>query len=371
MALTKFVKTKGGTMWLEVHAEVLFAQGQMVDGWTRRFAERTKRYTSAAAPRHNYAKRPLRPHGGPHLKTTFIVGKSKSVLNPMGGVVLSAMGSTSPYALFVDQGTSGQMAKILPPWAPGSPTLFESTHVNSMGGAPGPKPVSGQTGQHFFDAGLASTMKYMLNRSFQKLPERGMLVPGSGGISNLGWSTFFGNSAGSDATFWNPGGSGRLNEWRRWRDEAWIPSAVTAEGRKNAILKGKGKMTPAREKLINQISNPNVREREKEDAQQSVVKMLDEAHAMNESPEQKAKNLEKGRAEETEAAAVRQERRRIADARTAANAWVSRGRLKGTLTGNISVIAYTHNGVKGYLVKARRLGKDTPIRFFDGKDTKP
>ena len=298
-------------MWLEVHAEVLFAQGQMVDGWTRRFAERTKRYTSAAAPMHNYAKRPLRPHGGPHLKKTFIVGKSKSVLNPMGGVVLSAVGSTSPYALFVDQGTSGQMAKLLPPWAPGSPTLFESTHVNSMGGAPGPKPVSGQTGQHFFDAGLASTMKYMLNRSFQKLPERGMLVPGSGGISNLGWSTFFGNSAGSDATFWNPGGTGRLNEWRRWRDEEW--------GQKEG-------------------SAPKKRVDDKKPAKQKKI---------------------------TTEADRRQEQRRLISARERARKWVAEQKAAGELSGSVKIQKATRDGVEGFAVLKTVPGEKTKVlKFF-------
>ena len=204
-------------MWYEVRAETLVLPGQIINGWTQRLGMRIRKYTSDAAPTHDYGRRPLRPHPGPHLKNTIIHGATRGYPRRTGGVVFSAVGSTAPYAAFVDQGTNGQMAKVLPPWDAGirSHTLYEATW-RPRGGAPlGPKPVKGQKAKRFFDEGVARAFRYMGNRSVQVAGERGILAPGFPSVQNLGWMGFFGNTS-SDPAF-----VARLNTWRLWRQEAY------------------------------------------------------------------------------------------------------------------------------------------------------
>lgn len=235
--LTGVVKKKGATMVYEARGELLVMPGQVIHSWTQRFTNRVQRYTSAAAPTHNYGKRPLRPHPGPHLKTTIIRGRTRPYVRASGGAVFSAVGSTAPYAAFVDQGTKGQIAKVLPPWAPGSPTLFEATWTPRGRGPVGPKPVSGQKARHFFDTGMDRAFAYMLRRSYQVPGERGLLSGGGPSVANLGWDAFFGNT-GSDPSF-----TRRLDTWRQWRTEAYGDKRHQAERERRRAPRSRG-MSP-------------------------------------------------------------------------------------------------------------------------------
>lgn len=210
--LAGYMRNKGANVYYEIRGEVLVDPGEIINGWTQRLTNRIMRYTREAAPSHNYAKRPLRPHGGQTLKESIMRGRTRTRKITTGGAVFSAVGSSAGHAAFVDQGTQGTLAKVLPPWSPGSPTLFEATW-SPKGGAPvGPKMVKGQQARHFFEAGTARAFAYMRMRSFQ--------VPGNpapGGLSahDMGWEEFFGNTQ-ADAGF-----KARLEEWRRWKYEAY------------------------------------------------------------------------------------------------------------------------------------------------------
>jgi hypothetical protein len=143
--------------------------------------------------------------------------------------VYGAVGSTSNYAAFVDQGTgvyagnAPYEAKILPPWKRLEPSLYESTWK------PGAKTVDpvmikGQPGQFFFDKGLKRAFQSMRMRSFQ--------VPGDAQIAKAlselppGLSNFVGATP-SDAAF-----KASLDEWRSWRDAAWSRHEQLGRGAK-------------------------------------------------------------------------------------------------------------------------------------------
>lgn len=221
--LEKAIKKKNVVMYAEARGELLVMPGKVINSWTRRLGKRMVRYTAAAAPTHNYGKRPLRPHPGPHLKTTIIHGKTKPYPRKSGGVVYSAIGSTSPYAAFVDQGTSGQMAKVLPPWSPGSGSLFEASWSPGGRGPIGAKPVSGQRARNFFAKGTERAFAYMLRRSYQVPGEQGLMKKEAPSIGNMGWNAFFGNTQ-ADPAF-----AKRLSQWRAWRAAAYENPSYQAE----------------------------------------------------------------------------------------------------------------------------------------------
>lgn len=220
MPLVRRLRGRGAHGVVEIHGEVLFAPGADIPRWQNRFSQRVRAAAAKAAPTHNYGKRPLRPHPGKPLKNTFVASTVKRRLTKGGGFVYSAVGSTANYSAYVDQGTGVYVgnnpwrAKVLPPYSPGSPSLYESTWVPAPGGRRvAPVFIRGQKGKFFMDEALL--------RGFQSMKMRSAQVPGEG-VSGLVANTlatavpaFPGNTP-ADAAFVR-----RLTEWRAWRDEAW------------------------------------------------------------------------------------------------------------------------------------------------------
>lgn len=221
MAVVKRIRRRNATITVESHAEVLFMPGGDVFNWTNRFTGRIRAKTIQRAPGN---KRPRWAHYGKPLRQTIVSARPRFWSNGRDKQrVYAAVGSTAPYAHFVDQGTgvynegSPWEAKILPPWTWEGASLYEATwRPGGPSGRPvAPVMIKGQPGQHFFDKGLADAFRSMRMRSFQ--------LPGEGGprisealsaIPSVMENKFLGPSA-------TPAFVSQLNEWRRWRDEAW------------------------------------------------------------------------------------------------------------------------------------------------------
>jgi hypothetical protein len=212
MVLVRRIRKRGANIVVEANGEVLFAPTGPVGDFTRRFSHRVRTFAAAEAPSN---KRPRWAHYGKPLKTTFT---ASTTYQPGRMKVYSAVGSTSPHAYYVDQGTGiyagngPYEAKILPPWEHGSASLYEHTW---RPGGPGTRRVApviirGQKGQFFFDAGLKRGFQSMRMRSFQ--------VPGSGQVTQAlasfpdGLANFIGNTPANGAFI------ASLEEWREWRD---------------------------------------------------------------------------------------------------------------------------------------------------------
>lgn len=237
MGVVRRIHNRGATITVESHAEILFMPGGSVNTWTNRFTGRIRARTIAAAPAN---KRPRWAHYGKPLKGTIVSARPRFWGNGRDKQrVYGAVGSTAPYALYVDQGTgvyggSGPYpAKILPPWSHGSPSLYERTW---RPGGPGtrrvaPVMIKGQQGQEFFAKGLAAAFRSMRMRS-AALPGDGSPkisdVMGSA-VSTLG--NFMGNTAATPAFV------GQLNEWRAWRDEAWSNGGSLGKPGETAVKK--------------------------------------------------------------------------------------------------------------------------------------
>lgn len=223
MPVVKRIKHRGATVTVEAHGEVMFMPGGDVHAWTNRFTGRIRAKTIQAAPDN---KRPRWAHYGKPLKQTIVSARPRFWGNGRDKQrVYAAVGATAPHAYFVDQGTGifggngPYEAKILPPWQPNSGSLYERSW---RPGGPGtrrvaPVMIKGQKGQFFFDKGLAGAFRSMRMRSAQ--------LPGDGGprITDALASIPSGleNFSGSGNTSANPAFRGQLNEWRKWRDEAW------------------------------------------------------------------------------------------------------------------------------------------------------
>jgi hypothetical protein len=223
MPVVKRIKRRGATITVEAYAEVLFMPAGDVYNWTNRFTGRIRSKTIQAAPSN---KRPRWSHYGKPLRQTIVSARPRFWGNGRDKQrVYSAVGSTAPHAYFVDQGTGvfagngPYEAKILPPWQHGGASLYERTW---RPGGPGtrrvaPVMIKGQKGQFFFDRGLRAAFQSMRMRSAQ--------LPGDGGpkITEALASMPSGleNFMGSGNTSANPAFVGQLNEWRKWRDEAW------------------------------------------------------------------------------------------------------------------------------------------------------
>lgn len=218
MPASKLIRTKGATIAVTANAEVLFMPGGQVYGWTRRLANAVKRGTEAEAPTN---KRPRWGHYGKPLKSTM----SSRVFKPRSGRhsglrVYAAVGSSAPHAAYVDQGTgvfngsSPWKAKILPPYAEGSSSLYEHTWHPPGQTANHTVMIKGQPGQFFFDKGLQRGFQQMRMRSYQ----RPGLDPRMGDILRT-WPRELENFAGNtpaDVAF-----MASLTKWRAWRDEAF------------------------------------------------------------------------------------------------------------------------------------------------------
>jgi hypothetical protein len=231
MPVVRRIRGRGATGWVEVHGEVLFARNGDVSQWTRGFSRRITRLTAAAAPSN---KRPRWSHYGKALKRTFT---SSTQSSPGTLKVHAAVGSTAPYAAYVDQGTgvySGRgpyQAKILPPWTRQSPSLYEHTFnrpeptTDRAGNTyiewnpQGTITVKGQRGQFFFDEGL--------KRAFASEGMPTLQVPGvPPGMKMFPdrLANFVGNTP-ADSAF-----IAQLKEWRSWRDRAWYSDRILGQG---------------------------------------------------------------------------------------------------------------------------------------------
>lgn len=200
---------RGSAVIVNAFGQALFRPGTDVSNWNRRLSNIVTAQTRLAAPSHDYAKRPLRPH--PWLKTLkeTITSTSRTEITEGGGIFWTAVGSSAPYAAFVDQGTNGQAAKILPPWSPGSPTLYDSAWVNPATGRPvGPKLVPGQRAREYFAAGL--------QRGFETMGLRSIEAPGSGETL-----TSFPETLAAEVTTSDQPYAPSIAEWRRWREDAF------------------------------------------------------------------------------------------------------------------------------------------------------
>jgi hypothetical protein len=208
---------KGAVFVVEAHGQVLFMPGAPVYGWAARFANATKRGVEAEAPVN---KRPRWAHYGKPLKESITSTTPRYRRTAGGARVYAAVGSTAPYAVYVDQGTGvyggggPYLAKILPPTAWGAPNLYEASWVPPGSDHPvRPVMIKGQPGQHFFQKGLERGFEAMRMRSYQ--------VPGDPKIS-AAMDDFpsdlraLASTELSKAAFLP-----QLQEWRAWRDEAW------------------------------------------------------------------------------------------------------------------------------------------------------
>lgn len=215
MVLVRRIRRRGANMVVEAHGEVLFSATGDVGIWTNRFSHRVRAFAIEEAPTN---KRPRWNHYGKPLKTTFTVS---TTYQPTRMKVYSAIGSTAPYAAYVDQGTgihagrASYPAKVLPPWQRGSPSLYEATW--RPGGPPNarvtPVMIRGQKGQFFFAEGLKRGYRSMRMRSYQ-VPEDARITDALRTIPH-GLANFVGNTP-SDSAF-----RASLAEWREWRDETF------------------------------------------------------------------------------------------------------------------------------------------------------
>jgi len=235
MVLVRRIRRRGANIVVEANGEVLFAPTGDVGRWTNRFSHRVREATVQEAPTN---KRPRWGHYGKPLKSTFT---ASTTYQPGRMKVYSAVGSNSPHAYYVDQGTGiyagngPYEARVLPPWHRGDPSLYEATWRPGGPGTSRVKPVliKGQKGQFFFDRGLKRGFQSMRMRSFQ--------VPGEGQISRAlatiptGLLNFLGNTP-ADAAF-----RASLEEWRTWRDEAFAAGESLNRTPYNAVAVAKAK----------------------------------------------------------------------------------------------------------------------------------
>jgi hypothetical protein len=235
MVLIKKVQSRGSTIVVEAHGEVLFTPVGPVGRWTRELTKAIERATQAGAPRN---KRPRWGHYGRPLKQTF---DSDVRYAPSRMRVYGAVGSSAGHAAFVDQGTGvhggngAYEAKILPPWRRGSASLYEHTWVPPGSKSPvAPVMIQGQRGQFFFDAGLKRGFAAMRILSFEA-PDTPQI---SEAVRSLppGILSFLdqGNTGA------NPAFVAQLEQWRAWRDEAFN------EGRTLGRRKGRINSRPSR-----------------------------------------------------------------------------------------------------------------------------
>lgn len=234
MPLVKKIRTRGGVnMVVMANAELLFTPSGELSRWKNSLSQRVRHAVADAAPRN---KRHRWSHYGPPLKKT-IKASSDIKISAGGGRIFVAVGSSAPYALFVDQGTRDFLAKILPPWAPMSPSLYEHTWkvpVNDgideeTGKATiafeevGRIRVRGQAAQHFFSRGLTTGMTEMgLHGGIGAQNPIGIIErPFPEHLADFVTTGY----DGSNALFMK-----NLDEWRKWRDLAWGENRLLGQG---------------------------------------------------------------------------------------------------------------------------------------------
>lgn len=230
MAYIKKIRGRGASGVVTAYGEVLFAPGGPVNSWTNRFAQRIGAETRKAAPKN---KRPRWAHYGKPLRSTITASRPEFRPTRAGARVYAAVGSTAPYAYYVDQGTGifggggPYQAKILPPWSHGSGSLYEHTWVPPGSTRPiGTVTVKGQPGQEFFAKGL--------NRAFDKAVRRAAQKPAEGVLGMTRALASFPRGLEFDG---NTPATGlfvpQLNEWRAWRRERFDSGRPLGHGDTN------------------------------------------------------------------------------------------------------------------------------------------
>lgn len=213
MPFVKRLRRRGVNLTVEAHGELLFVPGGEIAQWNRRLSNQIRRYAALSAPSN---KRPRWAHYGKPLKQTM---RASTDSDPSTMTAHAAIGSTAPYAGYVDQGTGiyggngPYQAKILPPWTRGSPSLYESTWVppgSRERRGIGTVTVKGQKGQFFFDAALRKALRSMRVASVEVPGEVPALRTFPDHLAD-----FVGNTP-VDAGF-----IAQLQEWRSWRDAAF------------------------------------------------------------------------------------------------------------------------------------------------------
>ena len=155
-AVKKRIRGRNVSGYVVADATALFLPAGMVTNWHRVLSNSITRETKAAAPTNKRPNYWLHTQG-PKLKQSITSTSSKP--DPVNRVVTSAVGSRAPYALFVDQGTKSQEAKVLPPW-PGRYAFFEHTWRPAPNRPQvGRRLVQGQKAQYFFDEGMLRGMR--------------------------------------------------------------------------------------------------------------------------------------------------------------------------------------------------------------------
>lgn len=218
MTASRLIKKRNATIAVTANADVLFLPGGDVNRWHRRFSTTVRRATARAAPSN---KRPRWMHYGKPLKRSIVASRSRFIRHASGPRLYSAVGSTAPYAKYVDQGTgifagrSPWKAKILPPWPSRGRQLYEHTW-RPPGSSTTVRPVmiKGQRPQRFFAAGLKRGFQLM-GMASHSVPD---VDPRIGEVMRT-WPRGLENFAGN--TPWSAAFDTQLRIWRQQRDAVW------------------------------------------------------------------------------------------------------------------------------------------------------
>ena len=199
--------------YIMADATGLFQRGRPVSNWLNMLTKRVSAEIAKAAPSN---KRPRWAHYGPPLKMTIRGSTYPRKASGKRYYLYTSVGSTAPYAMYVDQGSgihagkSSWEAKILPPWPAKGYELYEKKRDGRK------VMIEGQEGKFFFAKGLEKGFDRMVRRSFQPVGVRE-------GVSGLR-QTFLSmpQSAVSQlaATPTSPAFQMSLNKWRLWKSEA-------------------------------------------------------------------------------------------------------------------------------------------------------
>lgn len=212
------LRANGANVVVQAFGEALFVPGAPAHRFTEEFSIAVKRWSRAAAPTN---KRPRWSHYGLPLKQTIEASRPRFYKRSGGARLFAAVGSSSPHAYYVDQGTHSFFAKILPPWTHGGASLYEHTWKRPVSRGDGEVTweevgqihVSGQRAQHFFEKGLTRAFATVLRQSgageTTRLLSEATLREAEGTLG------FLGNTP-NDSAFQQ-----QLEQWRLWRDEAW------------------------------------------------------------------------------------------------------------------------------------------------------
>lgn len=240
MPLVRVLRSRGTTITVEAHGEVLFQPGAPLSEFNRKFSRRLRSFSRSFAPTN---KRPRWDHYGKPLKATM---RASTQNNPALMEAYSAVGSTAPHAYYVDQGTgiyngSGPyLAKVLPPWTQGSPSLYESgwkPNPRNNNRTVGAVVIRGQKGQQFFKRALEATFASFGMAHYSR--------PGGLGTYPQGLANFKGNTP-NDAAF-----QSSLQEWRDWRDDAWHYGGSLGRGNDRKVRRVRDRRVSDEQKRAN------------------------------------------------------------------------------------------------------------------------